>query len=143
MARPVRRSSFRRSAIFFAAILVATAALATACAEEPLLTEATIQFMPPPDSLVGAVVYADVYRDNGGGNLEFLQSLEQEIDEEVAGVRFEIRGEDPPPATYIMRVHVDMDDNGEQNTGDYVSQDIPVFMGTYPENITVPVSLVP
>lgn len=116
--------------------LLAASLLASGCSEGPTLVNATLTFQPQPQTLVGATIYVTVYEVQGQ-TLNPIQSVEQEIEEDADRYQFELTGEDPPPGEYVMRVHVDVDGDGAQNTGDYVSSDVTIFQGTYPENVNV------
>lgn len=82
-------------------------------------------------------------QDDGTGTLTPVQIVESEL--EAADVYgFQLTGEEPPPGTYVLRVHVDTDSDGAENSGDYVSGQTPVLGGgPYPESVTIPVSSVP
>lgn len=110
--------------------------LAAGCGDQPTITEGTITFDPQPTSVDGKMLYITIVRDPSGA-AEELQRVDQEIDGETPRVKYELSGEEPPEGDYIMRVHLDMDDNEEVNTGDYVSDDTPVFQGEYPETVDV------
>lgn len=104
------------------------------CAKAPVITEGTIRFDPQPESVADSTLYITIWEDRDGTG-DAVQMLERTIDREVEGVKYELTGDEPPAGDYVMDVHLDLDGDAEITTGDYTAEDIPVFLGEYPETI--------
>ena len=115
-------------------LIIAFAALATGCAEGPTITEGTITFDPQPAALTGTELTITILQDPQGART-VIQTIEQEVEDEVSQVHFELTGDEPPAGDYVMNVHLDLDGDGTVNAGDYTSGDVPVFLGVYPETV--------
>ena len=141
----IQMQTFRSHSLEAAALAAGLALLGmiSGCDEGPTLIEGTVSFSPPPaTSLEGATMRLVLSQDDGTGALTPIQTVEQEM-EAADAYGFTINGEEPPPGTYVLRVHVDADSDGTENAGDYVSGQTSVLQGgPYPEQITIPVTAI-
>lgn len=113
-----------------------------------LLARGTILFEDSVGPFSGASVYVrleDVTRVDAPAIVIAEQVLQGvRVGSDVRELGFAIHGDEPEPhAHYVVRVHVDVDNDGKVGVGDYVSTaSHPVTLNTFPKAITIPVHLV-
>ncbi len=113
-----------------------------------LLARGTILFESSVRPFSGANVYVrleDVTRVDAPAIViaeQVLQSIR--VGRDVRELGFAIHGDElEPHVHYVVRVHVDVDNDGTVGVGDYVSTEShPVTLSTCSEEITIPVYLV-
>lgn len=113
-----------------------------------LLVKGTILFDNDVEPVSGASVYVrleDVSRVDTAASVIAEQVIRGvQAGGDVRQLDFAIHGNElEPRAHYVVRVHVDVDNDGEVSVGDYVSTaSHPVTLSTFSEAITIPVHLV-
>jgi hypothetical protein len=108
------------------------------------LVKGTVTFEQDAPSFTGATMYvrlenttvadlaSEVVADYVERNVAFVSKT-------TKGLLFAIHGKAPDPrASYSVRVHIDIDGDGEVSRGDFIStQSYPVITGVHPTEISV------
>jgi uncharacterized lipoprotein YbaY len=112
-----------------------------------MLVKGMILFDDDVEPLTGAIVYVrleDVSRVDAPAKIAAEQVIRGvRTGGDVRFLHFAIRGDEDelePHARYVVRVHVDVDNDGEVSVGDYVSTaSHPIFPNSLPATVSIPV----